>query len=206
MLSEYGTENISDTEHVVNPQWRELNRTRNRLAGRLKTRRANFAGLDLHPESEEDPKKYRRWLEKKAELLEEVEHLEKQLEDVKIEIKGVAKHVEMGELEDADQFQRLRSGRKRLLDTIKMVAYRSESAMVNLLTKPTIDSAEARRMLQDLFISDADIVAEHEEKILRIRVHNASVPATNRSLAAMFEELNKKKTSTPEPILQLSMS
>jgi hypothetical protein len=197
MLSEYGVEDISDTERVVNPQWRQMNRSRNRITGRLRYRRAAFTALDMHPESEKDPEKYKKWIEKKAQLLEEIEHLEKKLEDVKTEIKAVARHVEMGELDEEDKFQGLRSGRKRLLDTIKMVAYRAETAMVTLLTKPTVDSAEARRMLQDLFISDADIIPEYEDKILRVCVHNASLPVTNRSLATMLEELNKTKTKYP---------
>jgi hypothetical protein len=103
----------------------------------------------------------------------------------------------MGELDEEDKFQGLVSGRKRLLDTIKMVACRAETAMVTLLTKPSEDSAEAKRMLQDLFISDADIIPEYEDKILRVRVHNASLPATKRSLAIMLEELNKTKTNYP---------
>ena len=127
----------------------------------------------------------------KAELLEEVEHLEKELEDVKAEIKGVPKHVEMGELDEGDKFQELRSGRKRLLDTVKMIAWRSETAMAPILTSPTVDGADARSILQDLFVSDADIIPEYEDGILRIRVHNASLPAKNRSLAILSEELSK---------------
>jgi hypothetical protein len=197
MLSEYGLEDLPDTERVVNPRWRELNRTRSRLTSRLRYKRASFAALDMHPESEEDTEKYRQWIEKKAGKLEDIEHLEKELEDVKTEIKGVAKHVEMGDLVEEDKFQALRSGRKRLLDTIKMIAYRSETAMAEILTKHGLDSAEARRILQDLFVSDADIVPEYEGGILRVRVHNASLPATDRSLTFLLEELNKTKTKYP---------
>ena len=193
MLSEYCMEDLPDTERVVNPRWREMNRTRSRLSGRLRYGRAAFTALDMHPESEENPEKYQQWIKKKAELLEEVEHLEKNLEDVKTEIKGVPKHVEMGELDEGDKFQGLRSGRKRLPDTIKMIAWRSETAMAAMLRSPTVDGAEARRILQDLFVSDADIITEYEEGILRVRVHNASLPATNRSLAILFEELNETK-------------
>jgi predicted nuclease with TOPRIM domain len=197
MLSEYGVEDLPDTEIVVNPIWREMNRSRNQLTGKLRYRRAGFTALDMHPESEEDLEKYKKWIEKKATLLEDIEHFEKKLEGVKTEIKDVPKHVEMGDLDEKDRFRGLRSGRKRLLDTIKMVAYRSETTMVTMLTNPTVDSAKARRILQDLFISDADIIPEYDDKILRIRVHNASLPATNRSLAIMLEELNKTKTKYP---------
>ena len=78
-----------------------------------------------------------------------------------------------------------------------MTAYRSGTAMMPILTGPTVDGAEARRILQDLFVSDADIFPEHEEGVLRVHVHNVSLPATNRSLGALLEELNKTETKYP---------
>lgn len=38
-----------------------------------------------------------------------------------------------------------------------MIAYRSETAMVSLLTSPTVDPVAARRLLQNLFVTEADI-------------------------------------------------
>ncbi len=66
-----------------------------------------------------------------------------------------------------------------------MAPNRSETAMTPLLKGPTLDSAQAGRLLQDLFNSAADILPEVEKQVLRIRVHYASRPAANRSLAGI---------------------
>lgn len=152
MLSEYGVIEFPDTERVVNPRWRELDRTRNRLQNRIRYRRARFAGMKMHPESETDPAKYHKWVMKQSELLEEINQYEHDLETVKGKLKNVKKHITWGELEQKDRFYRLVPGRKRLMDTVRMIAYRAESAMAAILISSTVDMSDARRLLQTLFV------------------------------------------------------
>ena len=204
MLCEYGVVEFPDTEPVVNPCWRELGRSRNQLQTRIRYRRARFTEMTMHPESETQPDKYQQWLKKKSELLEEIEQSERQLEALKAELKKTQKHITWGELQDKDKFNRLLPGRKRLMDTIRMVAYRSETAMAGLLMSPTVNMSHARRLLQDLFATDADILPDAESNLLRVRIHNASSPAANRSLAALFDELNKAQIKYPGSSLRLT--
>jgi len=197
ILTQYGVEDIADTERVVNPSWRELNRIRNQLQNKIRYRQARFAEMTIHPQIDTHTEKYQKWIKKKSELLEGIEQTENELKQIKSKIKEVAKYVSLGELPKEERFCGLRTGRKRLVDTVKMIAYRSETSMIPLLTGPTVNTADARRLLQDLFISEADIFPEAEKKVLRIRVHNASRPAANRSLEKMFEKLNETKTKYP---------
>jgi len=66
VLLEYGTIEFPDTERVVNPTWRQLERSRNSLQNKLRYRRARFAEMTMHPETEDKPARYKNWLEKKA--------------------------------------------------------------------------------------------------------------------------------------------
>ena len=84
-----------------------------------------------------------------------------------------------------------------------MIAYRAETAMVNLLTGPGVDSPSARRLLQDLFVTEADIMPDSRSKELRVRVHNASRPAANRALHQLFEKLNKAEIEYPGTDMQV---
>lgn len=197
VVVEYGTTELPGTEKVVNSAWRELNRSRNSLQNKLRYRRARFAEMTMHPQTEEESAKYRKWLTKKANLLEEVENYEHELEKVKLRIKDTKKHITLSELEDKDKFHRLLPGRKRLMDTIRMIAYRAETAMVNLITGPEVDSPAARRLLQDLFITEADILPDSRSKELRVRVHNASRLAANRALHRLFDKLNQSEVKYP---------
>jgi hypothetical protein len=203
VILEYGATEFPDTEKVVNPTWRQLDRSRNSLQNKLRYRRARFAEMTMHPETEEKPTKYRKWLTKKADLLEEIENYEHQLETLKAELKDTPKHIIWGQLDEKDKFLRLLPGRKRLMDTIRMIAYRAETAMVGLITGPTVDSPAARRLLQDLFVTEADILPDPENKNLNIRVHSASRPAANRALAQLFDHLNKAEVNYPGTDMRL---
>lgn len=73
LLQEYGTEKLPDTEQVVNPVWRSLNNSRNSIQNKLRHQRARFTEMTMHPESEDNAKKYEKWMTKKAKLLEQIE-------------------------------------------------------------------------------------------------------------------------------------
>lgn len=197
LLNEYGVESFPDTEKVINPAHREMSRLCNSVQNKLRYRKACFAELTMHSQSEDEPKKYRIWVKKKSELLEEIEQYENQLGKLKSTIKDTKKYIDWVELEEKDKFYRLIPGRKRLMDTIKMIAYRAETTMTSLLMNQTVDSAAARRLLQDLFVTDADILPDPENNRLRIRVHNASRPSANRSLTQLFDRLNDAEVTYP---------
>lgn len=200
---EYGAMPFPDTEQVINPVWRELNRQRNAIQNKLRYRRAKFAELSMHPAAEEEPKIYEKWLGKKAELFEEIGNYEKQSENLKAELKNTEKHIRLDEMDEEEQFLRLLPGRKRLLDTIRMIAYRAETAMVGILRSSTVDSSEARKLLQDLFVTEADLIPDQTQNQLVVRVHNASRPAANRSLARLLDHLNEAELKYPGTNLHL---
>jgi hypothetical protein len=197
VLVEHGVEAFPDTEKVINPAWREQDRRRNTLTNKLRYRRARFAELTLNPESEKHPEKYDKWLQKKGRLLEEIEQYEHELKEVKGKLKDLSRQIAWKDLEEADKFYRLLPGRKRLLDTIRLIAYRAETAMMGFVVGPAMDTAAARRLLQDLFVTEADILPEPENGRLRVRVHGASRPVTNHALLKLFEDLNSAEIEYP---------
>jgi Transposase protein len=190
LLQEYGTEELPDTERVVNPSWRVLDKSRNSIQNKLLYRLARFAEMSLHPKTEDNAVKYEKWVTKKAELLEQIEQFESELDELKMKLKKEPKHIAWSELAEEDKFFRLPQGRKRLTDTVKMIAYRAESSMASILKAQTVDMAAARRLLQDLYVTEADILPRPEENILHVLVHSASRPASNEALTKLFDELN----------------
>jgi transposase len=203
LIAEYGVDDFPDTEMVVNPTRRELTKKRNSINGKLKNRRARFTALNLSPKPEKDVRKHKQWEKKKSILLEEIEHFEHQLESIKKKMKEMPTHILWGELEEKDKFQRLRPERKQFLDTVRMVAYRAETALAAQLKSKTVDTPAARQILLDLFSTEADIIPDKEKKILLVRVHGASRPVVNRVLEDLFVTLNKTEMIYPGTEMQL---
>jgi len=203
LLGEYGLAGIPDTERVVNPAWRELAKRRNAANAKLTHRRAKFAALTLHPEAQGQTNRFEAWVRRKAALLEEIEQLEQQVQELGEALQATAHHIRWDQLPEPHRFQRLAPTRRQLLDAIRMIAYRAETAMVPMLLDPLTDQPDARALLQDLFRTPADILPEPQRHILRVRVHRASRPAADRRLRGLFDELNQAETLYPGTDLRL---
>lgn len=197
MLEQYGVQQFPDTEQVVNPAWRELSRTCNRLQNQLRYRRARFAEITIHPEVEDDSARYQKWVQKKADMLEQIEQFENQLVTLKKKLKETPKHIDWADMEEKDRFHRLLPGRKRLMDTVRMIAYRAETAMAGALAGPASDLSAARQLLQNLFVAEADLLPDPEKKLVCVRVHGASTPVANRALAKLVDQLNEAQIKYP---------
>ena len=204
LLGEYGTAALPDTERVINPAWRDLAKRRNAASAKLTHRRAKFAALTMHPEPQTEAHRVMAWQRRKAALLEEIEQFEKQIGELGEELRATDHHIRWEQLPEEQRFQRLAPTRRQLLDGVRMIAYRAETAMVPLLLDPYTDQPAARAILQDLFRTAADILPEPERHILRVRVHRSSRPATDRRLQRLFEQLNEAEMTYPGTDLRLT--
>lgn len=201
LLSEYGTEGFPEKQRVVNPAWRELDRLRRSIKSKLTNRSARYAALDLHPELED--KKVAKWQRQKADLVEEIQHLEHQLGELKEQLMGTPKHIDWHDLKQDDKFERLKPSRKHLTDTIKMIAYRAETAMVNTVREKLSRKDDARSLIRDLCNSEADILPEIESDVSTVQIHAMSNPRSNRAIAYLLEHLNKTAFKYPATNIRL---
>jgi SMC interacting uncharacterized protein involved in chromosome segregation len=158
----------------------------------------------MHPlGGDADDKAVKKWESEKSELRETIEGLEHELEEMKSQRKATPHHLEWDELESADQFERLAPSRKRLLDTVKMIAYRSETAMVSLVRSSLSREDDARSLIRDLFRSPADIEPDAETGELRIGIHTLSNPRSNRAIGSLLDELNTSEQRYPGTSLKI---
>jgi hypothetical protein len=202
-LSEYGTEAISGTtQPVVNPARRELDRQSRSGKSKLSRRRACFAALTLHPQAEASAIK--KWERKKSDLQEEIEQLEHELDVLKERMKATPKHLEWDDLPEGEKFERLAPSRKRLTDTIKLVAYRAETALAVILREEMSHTDEARSLLRDLFRSDADIYPDEAAGVLEVRLHTMANPRSNRAVQHLLDHLNAAEFVYPGTTLRLT--
>ena len=205
LLSEYSTAEIPGTNRpVVNPPWRELDKQARALKGRLTQRQAKFAALTLHPE--DDKRKLDQWVERKAACCEEIEHIEHELKEVTAKLKQTPKHVEWGDLPSEYKFERLAPSQKRLLDTVKMIAYRSETALASVVRESLSRNDDARSLLCDLFRLEADLSPDPETGELHIQLHSMANPRSNRAVAHLLSHLNNAELPYPGTNLKLVYS
>jgi transposase len=203
LLSEYGTDGYPEPRRpVVNPARRELDTRRRSLQSRLTRQRAEYAALTMHPEADE--KKMSQWEHRQANLVEAIEHLEHELSEVKQLQSETPTHLPWDELPEESKFERLAPSRKRLLDAVKMIAYRAETAMAAIVRESLSRTDDARSLLRDLFRLDADLLPDAEKQQLEVRVHPLSNPRSNRAIEHLLQELNAAEMTCPGTNLTLT--
>jgi len=107
------------------------------------------------------------------------------------------------ELPEEEYFEQLSTPGKHLIDTIKMVAYRAETAMANQLRETIIRPDEARSLLRMLYTSDADLLPDHKEGTLTVRIHHMANRSSDAAIIKLCEELNATHTRFPGTDLRL---
>ena len=93
---------------------------------------------------------------------------------------------------------------KHLTDTIKMVAYRAETALVRCLAPHYARTEdEGRALIREMLAASADLVPELNAQRLRIRVHALANPRRNHALAHVCATLNALDLQYPGTTLTL---
>jgi len=204
-LSEYRTEVIPGTNRpVVNPAWRELDRQHRSVRSKLTQRQARFAALTLHPQVKDS--EIRKWEQQKTDLREEIEQLEQELNALKERTKSTPKHLAWEDLPQDQKFERLAPSRKRLTDTVKLVAYRAETALVAIVREKLSHVDEVRSLVRDLLRSDADIYPDQAAGVLDVRLHTLANPRSNRAIQHLLDHLNAAEFTYPGTNLRLTYS
>ena len=200
-LIDYRTEVISEPLQVVNPDYRHLDGQVRSATGKLTRRLANFAALTL--DEPIDPEHVEPFIRRKAALQEEIETMQSALDTLKTQRKETPHHITIDELPEEARFLQLSTRSKQLIDTIKMIAYRAETAMANSLREHLARPDEARRLLTALYTTEADLLPDPEAGILTVRLHHSANAATDRAIEKLCEELNATDTVFPRTNLRL---
>jgi len=195
-LTEYRTEVIPGTNRpVVNPTRRELDREYRSVSSKLIQCHARFGALTLHPKPEAP--EIEEWQKQKAALQEQIEQWENQLSLLKERMRSVPKHLTWDDLPEAEKFERLAPSRKRLTDTVKLVAYRAETALATIVREKLSHTGEARSLIRDLLRSDADLYPNEAAGVLEVRVHTLANPRSNHAIQHLLDHLNAAEFTYP---------
>jgi hypothetical protein len=105
--------------------------------------------------------------------------------------KAIERKVTLDSLPVEQRPTQLKPLKKMLCDTVKMVAYRAETALVALLRRHLNKEDEARALVRALFVSSADLVPDSQSKTLTVKIHRMASPVHDRAIAALLMDLNQ---------------
>src|ERR1700693_2387312 len=115
----------------VNPAYRALDGQVRKNLGILNRKIAAFGAINL--EGDIEPDRVEAFVRRKSDLQENIAQMQKIVADLKAQRKAAKRHIAYHELPPQARFDRLSTQSKHLVDTIKMIAYRAETAMAQLV-------------------------------------------------------------------------
>ena len=139
-----------------------------------------------------------------AQLNRQLREAEAKCEQLRARLAQLPKRVPLNALLDDAQIVRLAPEAKHLTDTIKMLAFRAETALVRCLTLNGVRTEDdGRALVREMLLSSADIVPQAAQQRLLVRIHSLANPRHNRALAKLCETLNALEFRYPGTDLTL---
>jgi hypothetical protein len=106
-------------------------------------------------------------------------------------------------LPESQRFGQLRTDKKHLVDTIKLVAYRAETALVQVVRERLKRWDDARALVRQVLESAVDLRPDQTNKTLTVRLHRLATTAHDQTLLHLCKELTDTETVYPGTDLRL---
>jgi hypothetical protein len=200
-LAGYSVEPIVEPTQVVNPVYRGLDGQVRSQIGKLNRTMASYGAM--HFEGTLDDEKLNPFLQKKADLQEEIVQQKTAIEALKKARKDTPHHIDVNDLPEEHKFKQLSTQSKHLVDIIKMTAYRAETAMANSIREAMSHPNEARTLLCALYKTEADLLPDLDKQTLTIRLHHSASVMSDKVIEKLCIELNATEALFPRTNLRM---
>lgn len=197
-LCTYDIEAVDPEQLIANPERKKLKKKLAKFRNDLGKLQEKYAKQVLENSS-------RKWSnELQKEFGNDIQILEQRCSELKSIIKGFPAYIAVKDLPVGKKIVAQERERKVLTDAVKMVAYRAETELVNVI-KPFYarHEDEGRKFLKTLFQLPADFIPDEENRQLVIRLHGMASKRHNRTLKALCEVVNSDEVCYPGTDLRI---
>lgn len=199
-LCGYELEEGDMKQSVVNPAWKQLDSALRKKRAELARARVDLASLTL---KDNTPASVEAFLQVRAPLEQRLVELETERAHLLVQRKGTMHRIRFKDLPEQDRPMLIAPGRHQLINTIRIVAYRAETAMALQLREHLARVEDARNVLKDLYTQDGDLLVDLQPRKMTVRIHHFTNRMTGTAIAALFDELNKTETVYPGTDLRI---
>ena len=185
-LPEHALVAVSAEAEVVNPERRELEK-------QVRRQRARMAQIRNRLARQQDSHGQRA-----GELRAAIRAHEQDIEALCARRPEVPRRVLAGSLDAEQRLDALARPTRELLDTLRMIVYRAETALMPSVAGALGQRGEsARCALRALFSTDASLHPNPARETLTVKFLRLADPAHDRALQPLFQQLNATRTIYP---------
>lgn len=173
-MIEFGIESIDEIKEVVNPQYRQIShKIKKEKTARLKAKLYPLTEQSIEASLDEMPE----LASKQMVLLEQIEKQQQTEQQLQIERNKISPRLQLKDMPLQTRYNKLKQESKILLNIIKMICYRAETAVANELMIILVNAKDQSRMLvKQIIKNNADLIADYSNKTLSVVLHSLSAP------------------------------
>jgi hypothetical protein len=196
-IIEFGTLAIDQNKEVVNPAYRklthQLKKEREKIQ-RLKAQQYTLAEQSIDAALEDIP----ALTAKQMQLMEKSEQHALNEQQILKHRDKIQARIKLKDMADQQRYNKLKPESKMLMNIIKMICYRAESAVANLLTEFFIRARDEKRMLvKQIIQTSADLIPDPKNKTLTVLLHSLSAPRFNAAAEKIAQLLTDTQSIFP---------
>ena len=180
---------------LVNPAWRSADAQVRKLQAELRATHAERGRLTLPPDP--TPTALSAYQQRAADLVAASEHLVASITTAQATRKGLKRHITLADIPEEQRPHFIDPHRKHLIDTIKMIAFRAETAQAMILREHLARHDDGRAIAKAIYRTEADLIPDPQAKTLTVRLHRLGNDLSDRAAAALLEVLNQTDCHYP---------
>lgn len=202
-MVEYGVDALDPNIKVVNPSYTKLTHEIKKSKEKQSRLKAKFYKI-VDENLDNDLDELRSCFQEQSDLRERIQAYQREIDEKTRARKKLDYYITINDMPAAKRYNKLKTESKLFMNTVKMIAYRAETAIVNLLRPYYRNSdKEGRMLVKEIIQSDADLIPDYQDNVLTVRLHSLSTPRANRAAAQLCKILNETDTIYPNSDLNL---
>ena len=199
-LAGYRPEAAPEDAEVRNPAWRTLDQQARRLRAERASIIAERGRLLLNGD---EPADAARYLAQGAAIQQRLDACQNELDTANASLRTTKRRLPLSQIPEADRPKVISPHRQRFITTLKIIAYRAESAICSLLRPHLAHSDEARTLAKNIWTQPADLVPDYDAGTLTVSLHHFPSPQQSRIVGQLLEKLNQADAEYPGTGLRL---
>ena len=202
-IIQYGVDELDNNIMVVNREYSNITYRLKKLRERIARRQVKFYALveqNITGEMEQTGKNIEKQLffRKEIELLKAKEH------EILAERAEHPYKISIGEMPEHTRYNKLKTESKHLQNIIKIICYRAESAIANLLASYYQKSSnEIRALVKSIIFAKADLYPNYQTNALTVRLNSLATPRDNLAVRQICQTINDYEAVFPGTNLKL---
>ena len=193
----FGTEAIDAGKVVVNPEYRRVNHQVKKLRGKVQRLEAKFYSV-VDKALEQNLDALPALTAKQAECKELIKRCRAELNQLLGKRSETQARITIAQMPEQGRYNKLKTESKVLMNIIRMICYRAESSVAEIIAPYMARDVDEKRMLvKQIAKSKADIEPDYQNNTLTITLHSLSANRFNLAAERLAVLLTETETVFP---------